>query len=325
LAEWLYEEGIGENRAILVEDNSILEAALDPTDDVRVGAILTGRLRDIVVPRQRGWVSTKRTDVLVPALPSGITKGQAVRVEILREEILEPGYPKSLVGRITDDPERDGIPLEERIGRHTRIGLGDADRFEEAGWSDLIEEAISGDIPFAGGELRLSLTPAMTLFDVDGHLQPAELAIVGAEAAGLAIRRHGIGGSIGIDLPTVPSKTKRQDAANALDGVLPLPFERTAVNGFGFLQVVRKRERQSLPEIMQYSPVQSAARALLRRAERVTGLGSRLLVASPAVIQFLESRPDWLDELRRRTGTTLTLQAQPSHTTWSFHVQTTHT
>ena len=322
MPEWLYEEGIGENRAILVEDDRILEAAIELPDDIRVGAVVTGRLRDIIVPHQRGWVTTRQGEILLPRVPAGLTKGQEVRVEVRREEILDPDYPKSLVGRATDEPERDGPTLTERIGPHTRVGLTGPDRLEQAGWSDLIEEATSGDIAFQGGELRLSLTPAMTLFDVDGYLAPAELAVAGARAAGLAIRRHGITGSIGVDLPTVPSRTERQRAAAALDSVLPQPFERTAVNGFGFLQIVRKRERQSIPEMMEYSPIESAARVLLRRAERVPGLGARLLIASPQVIGHLERRPDWLAELRRRIGTEVRLQEKSGFTIWGFHVQT---
>ena len=39
LPEWLYEAGIGEARAALVEDDRIVEAAIEPDDDgLRVGA-----------------------------------------------------------------------------------------------------------------------------------------------------------------------------------------------------------------------------------------------------------------------------------------------
>ena len=72
---------------------------------------------------------------------------------------------------------------------------------DAAGWNDLLEEARGGIVRFAGGELRISPTPAMTLIDVDGHLPPDELAVVGASAAARAIRRLDIGGSIGVDLP----------------------------------------------------------------------------------------------------------------------------
>src|SRR3546814_9413670 len=157
----------------------------------------------------------------------------------------------------------------------------------------------------------MSLTPAMTLFDVDGALDVVALAVAGAEAAGRAVRRFGIGGSIGIDLPTLAAKEDRQKAAAALDAVLPQPFERTAVNGFGFLQVVRKRERASLPELLQADRVGAAARALLRRAERSGGPGGRLLHAAPPVIARIDANPEWLYTLSARVGGTVALRAEP--------------
>ena len=111
----------------------------------------------------------------------------------------------------------------------------------------------------------VSPTPAMTLIDVDGTLPPADLAAAGAEAAARAILRHDIGGSIGIDLPTVAGKAQRQRIGELVDAILPQPFERTAVNGFGFLQIVRPRRRASLFELAADRPA-FEARALLRRA-----------------------------------------------------------
>lgn len=321
MPEWLIEHGIGETRAALVEDGEIVEAIVELTDELRAGSIVSGRLADVSPERTRGWVETPCGAVLIQPVPRAITNGSKVTVEIIRQDIGEPRSSKAMIGRLTDEPECEGPSLAAKIGEHVVVTAHGMDRLEAAGWHDLIDEAISGDISFDGGELKLSLTPAMTLFDVDGDLPATELAISGAAAAGRAIRRHGIGGSIGIDFPTVPSKSHRQRAAEALDAALPQPFERTSVNGFGFLQVVRKRERRSIPEIMQYSAVQAAARALLRRAEGVPGAGARLLIASPAVVRYLESREDWLDELRRRIGTEVRLDARESFTTWGFHVQ----
>ncbi len=325
MAEWLYEEGIGENRAILVEDGIILEAAIERPEDLRFGSVLAGRLTDILIPGRRGLVATTKDWIFVEPLPPALTEGQEVHVEIIREPIEEEENHKSAKGRITDLDERLGPSLLQRIGECTQLRPVDSDRFEEAGWSELIEEALSGEISFGGGRLRMSLTPAMTLFDVDGALPPAELAIAGAAAAGMAIRRLGISGSIGIDLPTVPSRAERQRAAAALDSVLPQPFERTSVNGFGFLQVVRRRTRASLPEHLRFDPVGAAARALLRRAERVPGVGARLLTASPQVIALIESRPDWLARLRLATGTLIRLKANPAFTTWNLNVQSVQT
>ena len=326
LAEWLYEAGIGENRAALVEADEILEAEIELPSQQRAGSVLRGRLATILIPGRRGIASLEGGgEALVEPLPPKLTEGAGVTVEIVREAIAEPGRPKLPRGRITDDPPRDGPSLRERIGSAgiavSELSAFGADRLEQAGWSELVEQALSGEIPFPGGALRMSLTPAMTLFDVDGHLPPAPLAIAGAAAAGSTIRRFGIGGSIGIDLPTLAGKAERQAAAAALDAMLPQPLERTAVNGFGFLQVVRKRERLSLPELLQGDPVGAAARQLLRRAERTGGSGERTIRASPAIIAFLEAQPAWLEALAARIGAPVALRAEPGLAISAGHVQ----
>jgi len=318
LAEWLYEEGIGENRAILVEDGEIIVAAIELPGEMRRGSVAAGRLASIAIPGRRGIVATGRGEVMVEPLPRMLTEGQSVRVEIVREPIAEPGKPKFAKGRITEAEEKEGPSLAERIGAPPPLRPHGPDLFQEAGWSELIDEALGTPIDFPGGELRMSLTPAMTLFDVDGFLPPFELALAGAEAAALAIRRLDIGGSIGIDLPTLASREERLRAAAALDAVLPQPFERTAVNGFGFLQVVRRRERRSLPELIQWDEVGAAARDLLRTAER--GIGACELAASPPVIARLRSNPEWLEALARRIGGAVGLREEPRFTTWRSRV-----
>lgn len=311
MAEWLYEEGIGENRAILVEDGVILEAAIEQPG-LRAGAVVPARLASIagIAKLEDG------TEATVTA--QGLTEGAAFRAEILREAIPEPGRPKPPKARATDLPLRDGPGLRERIGNPAPLPASGPDLFEQAGWSELLEEAATGEIAFEGGALRMSLTPAMILFDVDGGLPPAALAEAGAAAAARAILRFGIAGAIGIDLPTLP-RGERQAAAAVVDAILPQPFERTAVNGFGFLQIVRRRTRASLPELLAADPAAAAARALLRRAGRLAG--PVMLHAAPPVIALLEARPDWLAALARRTGGAATLLAAPGLAISAGHVQ----
>lgn len=324
MAEWLYEEGIGENRAILIENDHIVEAAIELPDDLRAGKVAAARLIRILVPRQRGIVLAEGREALIEPLPSSYTEGQELRVEITREAVPEPGRIKLAKCRATDEPLHSGPALADRIGSAVRSGPTGTDLFEQAGWSELIEEAASGEIVFEGGALRMSLTPAMTLFDVDGALPPAALAVAGAQAAARAIRRFGIGGSIGIDLPTLPSKVDRQAAAMAIDAIVPQPFERTAVNGFGFLQIVRRRQRPSIPELLQGDPAGAAARALLRRAERSSGAGTRTLHAAPAIVSRIEQNPDWLELLARRVGAPISLQAEPGLAISAGHVHSQH-
>jgi hypothetical protein len=322
LPEWLFEEGIGENRAALVEAGEILEAWIELPGELRAGTIVSARLTTILIPGRRGIVTlASGGEALLEPIPPKLTEGAALRVEIVREAIPERGRFKLPKCRATEGEERPGPDLFERVGSSgagaRKVGHFDADALEEAGWSALIEEALSGEIRFEGGALRMSVTPAMTLFDVDGALPPAALAVAGAAAAGRAIRRLGIGGSIGVDLPTLAAKEERQAAAAALDAALPMPFERTAVNGFGFVQIVRRRERASLAELVQGDPVGASARLLLRRAERSSGT----LEAAPAVVSYLEARPDWLELLRARIGAPPALRPRPGLAISAGHVQ----
>jgi len=307
LAEWLIERGIGETRAALVEGGSIVEARIDLDGVTSAGAVLAARLVEV---GQSGRNAIARDaagiEYLLPKAPNGVTEGAALNVEILREAI--PGNEpwKRPLAHATDEPPSPAPPLS---GREIAFPSPGRNELDEAGWDDVIEQARTGIVEFDGGTLRLSPTPAMTLIDVDGGLSPAELAAVGAAEAARAIRRLGIGGSIGIDLPTVAGKPPRQAAAAAIDEHLPQPFERTAVNGFGFVQIVRPRIRPSLLEIWS-DRAAAEARALLRRA--ASGSGPRRLVAHPRVVAVLEQNPPWIDALARQIGGAVTLRSDPS-------------
>jgi len=331
LAEWLYEAGIGECRAALVDAGTILQAAIELDDGApRAGAVLSARLGIPMPPAGARARLESGGEAIVDRVPPGLSEGAALLVEVIREAIPEAGATKLARVRVAAPgvAEAAGPSLTDRIAasgiRVRAVPRAGPDLLEAAGWSELLEEATGGTIAFAGGRLRLSITPAMTLFDVDGTLPPAQLAIAGAAAAGRAIRRFDIGGSIGIDLPTVAGRAERQAAAAALDEVLPQPFERTAVNGFGFLQIVRRRTRASLPELLRADPAGAAARALLRRAERSTGAGTRTLAASPQVMERIAARADWIARLEAALGARIGLRTEPSLPISAGHVAVEH-
>ena len=314
MPEWLYEAGIGEARAALVEDDRIVEAAIEIEGRLRLGTVAQARLAELL-PGRAGRLDLGGTEVLLPRVPAGITQGAALRVEIIREAIPEPGRPKlpRAIATDADTPLGDGPELLSRITatgypvRHLLAHQPDA--LEGAGWSELLEEATSGEIVFPLGGLRMSPTPAMTLFDVDGPPPLEPLALAAARGIAGAIRRHGIGGSIGIDFPTLTGKAARQAVAEAIDACLPMPFERTAVNGFGFLQIVRPRPRASIPEMLRADPIAAAARAALRTLERVPAGAPRQHRVPALVHAYLQARPAWLAELARRTGVSPRLES----------------
>lgn len=302
MPEWLVEHGIGETRAALVERGRIIESRILLEGTIPVGSVIEARLASVGSDGRNALaVLDDHTEVLLPRRPAGVSEGQRIRVEITREAIAGPEPWKRPLGRVTETvPGAASVP-----GREAATGELDA-----AGWNDLLDEASSGELFFPGGALRLFVTPAMSLFDVDGTLPADELAIAGARAAAFAIRRLGVGGSIGVDLPTVGSKTVRAAAAEAVDAALSgTRYERTTVNGFGFIQIVRPRTHASLPEIYAGDRPAAEARALLRRAE--TRIGGLRLAAHPAVAAVLEQRPIWLEELGRRVGGHVTLRADP--------------
>ena len=308
MPEWLYEAGIGEARAALVEDGRIVEAAIEPDDGaLRLGTVARARLVELL-PGRAGRLAIDGADAHLAVAPSGVTQGSTLAVEIVREAIPEPGRAKPARAVATDAAPAPGPDLLARI---TATGIPvrtlrahEPDALEEAGWSELLDEAETGEIVFGsglrGGALRMSPTPAMTLFDVDGGAPLDELALAAARAVAEAIRRHGIGGSIGIDFPTLSGKALRQAVAEAIDAHLAPPFERTTMNGFGFLQIVRPRPRASLPEHLRADRHGHAARAALRSLERSPPNAPRGHRLPAAVLARIT--PAWRAELARRTG-----------------------
>jgi hypothetical protein len=298
--ERLIEQGIGETRVVLVEGDAIIEARILRDGVTPAGKVLAAQL---ISSGRNSVARAAGQEYLLPKGAPGVTEGARLNIEITREELAGSEPWKRPLARATDTP----VGPPPAIDGQRLTLAAPTDRLEAAGWSDLLDEARSGIIAFVGGELRVSLTPAMTLIDVDGNLPPEQLALAGAKAAARAIRRHGIGGSIGIDLPTIAGKAARQAVAEAVDALLPQPFERTAVNGFGFLQIVRPRRHASLFELAADRGA-FEARALLRRAGRE--VGNVTLVAHPAVLAALQ--PGWTDQLARQVGGVVTLRAEPN-------------
>ena len=306
MAEWLVETGIGEDRAVLLDGGDAVAARLQVH-----GALAAGEVADAVLISRMG--GSKRgtarfasgEEVLVTGLPREASEGAPLRLMVTCAAMAERGRLKRAQGRPTKLAPCSAPTLAEaldaRVVRELPVGV----------WEDLLAEAWGGAVEFSGGSLTLSPTPAMTVIDVDGTLPPRELALAAVAALARVLPRMDLAGSIGIDFPTLPAKADRQAVDAALTEALgDWPHERTAMNGFGLVQLVARLERASLLHTLATDQVSGAARTLLRQAERVAEPGTLLLTAHPAVRRAV--RPEWEVELARRSGRLLRWDVRPA-------------
>ena len=304
MAEWLIEDGIAETRAILLVEGEVIAARIEWPGQVTSGLVTDATLVSRTAGSTRGTVRfPSGEEALVDGLPRDASEGKPVRVAVTRSAIAEQGRGKLARAKITDKPCRKAPLPGERLGRDG-IAVRSVRRLPEGLWEDVWADAWSGEIAFPGGSLVISPTPAMTLIDVDGHMPSAALARAAVAALAKAIGRLDLSGNIGIDFPTISDKGERKAIDEALASALARwPHERTAINGFGFVQIVSRQEGPSLIARLHFARAGAAARLLLRRAEAVEQPGDLLLCLHPAVRAAL--RPEWQAALERRTGRTI--------------------
>lgn len=278
-------------------------------------------------------------------------EGERIAVEMVRGPVPEPGRWKTAIVRyrpdvvakqeyglhVPDVPTKrflkhiaysvDAIicatPLQARdvklfLGTGTPSLSVDPDRIADVDFDSLIDQAVSGEFPIVGGMLSIERTRAMTMIDIDGGGDPLALNLAAAREIPRLLRLLGIGGQIGIDFLGLPDRKARLQVDGALAESCRLlgTHERTAMNGFGFVQIVRPRPGPSVPEILcGITPgrltAESRAIALLRAASRSIGHGKRRLVARPPVIDHIRQWSDAVAELQAMLGAAIELVPDP--------------
>lgn len=304
LPEWLIEDGIGETRVLLVEGEQVLAAKLMWPGELTAGARVAGQLTAKLKGTRRGVALLDGgTEALVDHLPPQVTEGQRLDLTITRAPLAERGRLKRAQARVVaGDAPKAPSPLAE--GTITR-------RFPTGLWEEVWHAASSASLDFPGGEVLVSVTPAMTVIDVDGIGSPREVALSAVPAIARAFAWFDLGGNIGIDFPTLGAKDDRRAVDEALGAALVgWPHDRTAMNGFGFVQLVARLEGPSLLHRFATSRTGMCARYAVRVAERAEGHGPILeLRVHPALKAKL--KPEWLAELARRTGREVRLEIDP--------------
>lgn len=307
MAEWLIEEGIGETRALLVEDGQALAARLFWPGELTAGAVMSAKLTAKAAGKRRGTVKLENgTEVLVDHLPREVTEGASIRLLVSRAPIAERGRLKRAQGRFL--PEKEAA---DETANSSRPKGRQVRQFPAGLWDEVWSAASAGSIEFAGGEILVSVAPAMTVIDIDGDGSPRELAFAAIPSIARAMRWFDLGGNIGIDFPTIEAKADRKAVNEALENALAdWPHERTAMNGFGFVQMVARLDGPSLLHRFAMSRTGMCARMAMRRGEIAEGMGRTLLLTvHPALKAKL--KPEWLDELARRSGKQVRIEIDP--------------
>lgn len=311
MPDWLVERGIGEDRAILVDGGEVLAARLQRPDRLAPGLVADARLIARAAGARRGTLRyDSGEEALVDGLAPDAREGARLRVIVTRAAIGETGRYKRAQARPSQDSPR---PAPDLVKALTATGwpVREVRRFPDDPWPEILAEAMDGAIAFPGGSLVVSPTPAMTLIDVDGALPPSQLAIAAVPGIAAVLRRLDIAGSIGIDFPSLEQREARRALDDALAAALSdWPHQRTAMNGFGFVQIVARLERPSILAQVQREPARAGALLLLRRAEDVREAGALCLTAHPHVIAAI--RPDWRETLARRSGRELVWRTDPA-------------
>jgi hypothetical protein len=311
LADWLIEQGIGESRAVQLNGETIVAARVDWPGKLAAGLVEDAVLVSRHAGSKRGTVRfASGEEALADRLPADASEGATLRMEVTRAAMAEKGRHKLAQARPTNAAPRPAPTLAERLrseGHAAKL----VHQFPPCDWDELIGEARLGEVAFAGGQLTISPTPAMTLIDIDGTLPTRQLALAAVPALATALSRFDLTGSIGIDFPTLADKGDRRAVDEALTEALDSwPHERTAMNGFGFVQLVARLERSSLIHRLAADPTGAAARMLLRRAGRVSDPGALLLSVHPTVRAAITG--DWEAELARRTGRQIRWHIEPT-------------
>ena len=332
MADFYLCERLGETRVAVVEAGALVEMHLARIGDgLPAGSRVSARLSRKLGGRGVAILPSGEEAIIEP-WPAGISEGAAIDVQIQRAAWREPGRPRLAKARLASArlararPAWDAVPILSVQERLTAAGHALCPGWPDslaAQWDDGWEAALLGRVLLPTGTLGFTPTPALVAVDVDGT--GATLALDAARAAARTIRLWGLGGAIVIDFPALADKAARLALAAAFDAAMgDAPFERTAVNGFGLMQIVCPRPGPSILERARLEPHANAGQELLAAALAETRPGAITLVARPSVAAWLASHPALLADLARKTGRAVDVRADPAlgSNAGSGHVET---
>lgn len=340
--------GPGELRLAVADAAGLLAAEIHRTASPdRVGELHLARLGPAATGASGWFLRLVAGEAFLPAgeipreVRARLAEGAAVMVRIVREAQggkglrasmkrtppAPPGLAAPALVVAAPDP---AARLAADHGAAPAPGDGFPAEIEEA-FAALAEPevALAG-----GGRLRIFPTPAACLIDVDsGPLPPAEANARAATEAARAIVARNLSGVILVDFAALDGPAAKRRAAESLRAALaidPLRAEVTGHSPAGLVEVVRRRVRPPLHEVLGEAQAPFRASALtLGLAALRAALAEALarpalrpaLRAHPAVLAALEQDGAGLDAFAARAGAPLVLREDAALARGAFNVE----
>ncbi len=315
LAELWLDDAPGERRAALVRDGHIVEIHIQRDQNFAVGEVGSARVDSKT--KTGAYLTADDGRQMLVRRGTGLTEGSNAIFQITREAIAEPGLVKLAEAQLIDALPS-CLPTAQSLWEKRLNATGRQIR-RHADISDAFACALSGSTQAGDAIISFQRTKAGLVFDIDGTGDPMAINIAAAREIARLLRLYRVGAMVMIDFIAVESKQDRQVIADAFrDASIddPRPFESTAVNGFGMMQVVRARPRPSVLDILFGTRIavlsdETQALWLLREASRSDGFGARTITA-PLPVATLLSAPEWQKQRQlceRMTGAPLAIVA----------------
>jgi len=307
LPEIWRDDAPGERRAARVENGNIVEIHIQRDALWALGETGAGRL-ERKTPSVAYVVTDDGHELLLRSKISD-PEGTRVTFEVTREAIAEPGRIKP-----TEIALRDSGVLPSL----QKDALWDARlmAFEQpvisASIADGFDIALSGQSKCGDVTISFQRTKAGLVFDVDGIGNAFDINQVAAAEIARVLRLYQVGAMVMIDFVSMEAKAQRTQIAEIFDAAArsdARPFERTAINGYGMMQVVRARPRPSVLDHLFGTRIaalsdQTQAYWLLRAVAQSSGFGARTVTARLGVAALLESQKwaGWRAQAMRAAG-----------------------
>ena len=282
----------GERRAALVENGNIVEIHIQRDALWALGECGVGRI-DRKTP-SGAYIVSDDGSVLLLRSKNTQPDGARIAFEVTREAIPEPGRikpPEIMLRDNAQDPliGKDAL-WDARVASlaPSAINASIADGFDVG----IAGQSVVGDV-----SISFQRTKAGLVFDIDGIGDAFAINMVAAAEIARLLRLYQIGAMVLIDFVSMESKAQRTQIAEAFDAASladARPFERTAINGYGMMQVVRARPRPSVLDHVFGTRIaalsdETQAYWLLRAVAQSTGFGTRTVTAQPDVATLLQS------------------------------------